>query len=496
MGPMSNPAAATLPAPAGRWKRGHFFLVLVFLISATLMLAGTRGDLAIDEVISLFKSMASDHWYEIITTIQNDNNHILNTFFLYLLGSQKHLFVYRLPAVISGIGLLVMLMVTARRYGKDVPAWTLCLAGFSYPIILYSSEARGYAPAMFFAVAAFELLVRCREQFSVAKLLLFWACMCLGFLSHFSFIMVCIALGIWTLSCDGLDKVPLRQWLFNAVKYFAVPGLFVAGLYLIYIRHMAILGGNVESWWIAIAGATSYALGFANDPGLRFISVSCATIAAGVGVWILYRHNRREWIFFTLILLVSPALVLMAWRPKILYFRYFIVCIPFFYLLLAFVLAGWFRTPGKLKMLAVLLVLTMATGHLFKIYSLLSLGRGNYRQALTDIAHATAGPVISISSDHDFRNGILVTYYARFVPPSKQVVYVPHDYRDKAKPEWVILHSLDETAVAFPDLEVGQIGKYILFNSYPYCGSSGWSWFVYHRAAEAADPSAKAAPTK
>ena len=40
---------------------------------------------------------------------------------------------------------------------------------------------------------------------------------------------------------------------------------------------------------------------------------------------------------------------------------------------------------------------------------------------------------------------------------------------------------------ASSEVEVGQAGKYLLFATYPYCGSpgSGYFWFVYRQLADA-----------
>jgi hypothetical protein len=129
----------------------------------------------------------------------------------------------------------------------------------------------------------------------------------------------------------------------------------------------------------------------------------------------------------------------------------------------------------------VVLLAAITTGHLVKVAGLLHYGRGNYRQALLEMAAATAGPVIKISSDHDFRNGTLVDFYARFVPPGKQVEYINRAQRDQETPEWFIQHCGDPSFEAYDDVEVGGIGKYYLFGAYLYCGNSGWSWFVYQR---------------
>ncbi|HEX4350044.1 MAG TPA: hypothetical protein VH251_06645, partial [Verrucomicrobiae bacterium] len=112
---------------------------IVFLASALMMMFAARGDLAIDEVVSLNKALGIHSWTEIFTQNQNDNNHLLNTLFMSVFGPQRHLFIYRVPAVIFGIASLAVLMVTSARFGKTLPLWVACLSGLSYPMILYSS---------------------------------------------------------------------------------------------------------------------------------------------------------------------------------------------------------------------------------------------------------------------------------------------------------------------------------------------------------------------
>jgi hypothetical protein len=473
-----------LAGAAGESKWRRFFPVLVLAVSAVLLLAATRGDLAIDEVVSLNRALSAPSWGAIFTQDQNDNNHLLNTVCLRLLGEQRHLFIYRIPAAIFAIGVVAVLMATARRLGKTTTAWAACFAGLSYPVILYGSEARGYAPAMFFAVAAFELLQRCRERCTPAQLFLFWLALGLGILSHFSFLMVCFALGSWTLVRDRLAGFSIREILRNALKFFGLPVVFLAGVYLIYIRHMIILGGLVQTWRTVVPETISYALGFSDTGGIRFVPVILALGLAGSGLWLLFRQKRDEWIFFALMLLVAPALVLGLWQPKFLYFRYFSVCFPFFYLLLAALFDNWFRQAGKMKFIPVLLLLAITAGHLVKVAGLLQLGRGNYRPAVRDMAAATPGPLIRVGSDNDFKNRTLLAFYARFLPPGKSIEYIPQERRAQEKPDWIILYCLDTTFRAYPDVEVGHVGKYLLFGTYPYCGSSGWSWFVHYRPAE------------
>jgi len=478
-------ADASPAGPAGVWR---WMFWAGFAVSAFLMVAASRGDLAIDEVISLEKAESAGTWVGLVTQNPNDNNHLLNTFFLRLLGRQKHLLVYRLPAVGFGIATLAALALTARRWGKTVPVWVVWLAGLSCPMILYSSEARGYAPAMFFAVASFEWLQRCRERCTWPGRLLFWALLCLGFLAHFSFGLFCVALGLWSVVHEKLAGISWPAVAVNVAKYYAVPALFIVGVYLVYIRHMIILGGQEYTRWEVAGAGAAYALGLADVPAGHWVGVLAAAVLVGWGILALLRQARDEWVFFIVLLVILPALVLVV-HPRFLYFRYFLVAFPFFYLLVAMMFARWFREGGSiLKLVPVLLVVAITAGHLVKVDALLRFGRGNYRRALADMAAATTGPVIRVGSDSDFRNATLLNFYARFLPPGKKVDYIPQDKRNQDPPDWMIVNCLDPAFPAYPDLEVGRIGKYNLFGVYPFGGLSGWSWFVYWRPSSAASP--------
>jgi len=473
----STPAAAT-----GN-TRMRLLAVAIFLISAVLMLFSSRGDLAIDEVMSWSKAIESPSWGAIFTQDQNDNNHLLNTCIMRAFGDQRNMFLYRLPAVAFGLGLLALTMISARRLGPTVPLWAGALVGFSYPIVLYSSEARGYAAVMFFSVAAFELLQRNWEKSTPLKLVLFWAALIFGFLAHFSFVMVALALGAWSLLRDRLTGMPMRTQLLQAVKFFAVPLLFAIGLYLFYIRHMRILGGNVISQSEAVSDGILELLGFAEFHQLRLISAVLASALGAWALWKLYQQRRMEWVFFLAVIVLAPAATLILWHPTVIYFRYFCVTFPFFYLLLASLLGRWAQSSRQAKLIAIVLLAAISCGHLIKIGNLIAVGRGNYKSALMDIAAATGSPTIEIGSDHDFRNGWILYFYSRFLPADKKIHYIPKDQHNTGKPEWMIVHCLDPLMQPYPDVEVGTVGKYDLWGVYPYCGASGWSWFIYRREA-------------
>jgi hypothetical protein len=77
------------------------------------------------------------------------NNHVLNTLYLWALGPKLVSdYPYRLLSVACRIvTLAVLAWIPSRRAAID-GLFALVLAGSSYPLVLYWSEARGYAPAM------------------------------------------------------------------------------------------------------------------------------------------------------------------------------------------------------------------------------------------------------------------------------------------------------------------------------------------------------------
>ena len=87
-----------------RRMRGTFWLA--FLLSSALIVAAARGDLWLDELMSLSFARTAHSITDIFVRFHYDNNHPLNTVFLYLAGVHQTLFIYRIFAVVSGIGRL------------------------------------------------------------------------------------------------------------------------------------------------------------------------------------------------------------------------------------------------------------------------------------------------------------------------------------------------------------------------------------------------------
>lgn len=455
---------------------------LALLAASILFVVASRGDLWLDEIHSLaFAEYATNAW-ELFTRFKNDNNHLLNSLFLYLLGPQTHFPVYRLLSVLSGIGSLLILWRLARDRGSLEALFTVLLAGSSYPLILYFSEARGYAPAIFFTLLAYMQLERCRNRFTLPGVALFWMAAVLGLLAHFTSIVILAAMACSSMGREYRSGSSLQKSLLRLAALYALPAASFLALYVFFIRHMAIGGGDSFAYGDVFRRASAVLVGapdgqlWGSAALLLYISVVIA------GTWLLYRTGDDRWQFYPLALLVFPLLMLAATRPQVLYFRYFISCFPFFYLLCGTLLGMLCRNRATgYRWAAVALIMFMAAGHVTRVIPLCTHGRGNYSDALAYIAARTPGPVIRIGSDHDYRNGMLLSFYSRFLTGGKKLQYVNQDLMSAERPEWIITHSQERAYLPQEILALEQIGVYRLVQRYPYADDSGWNWFVYRR---------------
>jgi len=96
----------SLPEASGSRTRQEQTLArarwVVCILAALLILAAARGDLYNDELWSLRFAQLADSPADFVRRFQHDNNHVLNTFYLFLVRGQRHLYVFRLLSVVTG----------------------------------------------------------------------------------------------------------------------------------------------------------------------------------------------------------------------------------------------------------------------------------------------------------------------------------------------------------------------------------------------------------
>jgi len=481
----------------GNKKKSYRFIDIchaaILLTGTTLIIWAATGDLWLDEIWSIHLAEEAESPLDILLKLRHDNNHLLNTFYLLIINHPAVHFFYRIPAIISGIGTIVISAYMARTlWGKKYQTIVLILTACSYPLILYASEARGYGPVLFFSLAAAVIHYRYRKHSTMSTALLFWGCCIFGFLSHATFIIPFLAIATTAVIEQLAIPARMQVWWKKIAFIFSVPALFLLGLYVIFIRHMEFGGGPIYSRWQVAGQAASYLTGFpvtGPSPYLALLLISIITLSLSALLL-----KKKEWsaILFILTILIYPALLVVCTQPEFLYFRYFLVSFPFLYVLFSRLLTPLITGQNRyLKILAILVLGLYVSAQFMRIIPLLRYGRGQYTKALTTILDNSSRSPIFVGSDHDFRNRAILEFHAPSLESTKEIRYVPQAFWQVAKPQWLLYHSQDRSHTAAPTLTFPHTGQYKLYATFPFGGVSGWTWFLYKREKETSSPSAQ-----
>ncbi len=418
-------------------------LLFIYLLSAGLMICAARGDLWLDEVWSIHYAREASSAADLLFRFKHDNNHFLNTLFLYCLGEQPTYIAYRLLSVVSGVGSILLLGHVARRdWGDPEALCSVALAGTSFPLLLYFSEARGYAPAIFFAILAYTVLAQNLISPKLPGLLIFWTASVLGILSHATFVMVSVALFMMNFLYSARTHEPRKKRLLEFFLHQVLPFAFIGFWYLFFLQHMAIGGGPIYEKSTVIKKAASLLLGFPDAAPFSTLAILAALAVIIGGTFSLYRAGHERWLFFVGVLLLAPALMLVFMQPRYLYFRYFIVCFPFFYLLVAHMVCRCFQAwSHPYKLLLTLAIFVSITGQAYRLDPLLTQGRSAYSAALAYLLKRSPEPTILIGSDNDFRNSMLLDFYAPRLTQNKNLRYIQQPDWHQAAPDWLFANS-------------------------------------------------------
>lgn len=462
-------------------KNTFIWLAVITATAFLIRLKGIFTDFWLDEIWSFYFANMSSAPKEIIN-LRHDNNHLLNTLFLYYIGIQKHWQIYRIPALISGscsVALLGFMRAQRDKTEGVIAAW---LIGFSYFFILYSSEARGYAMAIFFSLLAFYAVDRYQKKGEAYTIAIFVLSVVLGLLAHFTFLYFYLSILLWH-GFKFIKAGERKKLFFEMVKFHCVPLPFTLLLYFNNIRSMNIGGGPIYPLREVIPSTISLTLG-GPEHGLG-AQLICGLVALITlyEIYKLWQEGSDLWIFYLAIVLIVPAAILIVMKPTFVYPRYFVISVPFVLILCCRLLTRLHHAGRAPRILALLLLALFFVGNSIRVAAFLNDGRGHYLEAVKYIAAASGDKkTITVGSDQDFRNNLVLNFYSSYLPLEKNIKYVKLDAWTPDEPEWVIRHTLTVGQQPQPSFTGKNRVRYELQKSYPYSGISGFNWFVYRRA--------------
>jgi hypothetical protein len=461
---------------------GKCVIAVLLLLGAALIVAAGRGPLWFDELLSLQWARSAQHPWHILELYRHDNNHPLNTLWLRSVGEDRHPLVYRGLSIFSGVLVLILVWIAARRLSAGFAWIPLALSATSFPLVLYSSEARGYSPALAFLLGAWLLVSSPTGKRPLCRAGLFWL-LCLGaLLSHGTSLIILPALGVYYLVDRQLRDARWKKTATGALLWFGPPLAVAVAYWFFFLRVMMVAGGPQYDLTTALGHYFGYAFG-TPQAGLGPWIIALAGIVVSLAVVVFGRFpDNATRIFFACAVLVFPAASLLVGDHEHLYFRYFLVCLPFVYLLAAPAAEALANATPLWRISAALILGGCMAGQVPRLADLIERGRGDYAAALRKIAtEPSAGR--RIVANNEMQVGFILAHQKQTESLLKDLVLVPQARAAEVTADWIIYGTQDDPPVpADPHLELeGALYQFVSFHrSAPVSGSH---WTVYRRLA-------------
>lgn len=454
----------------------------VFICAAVIRIAGGWNDLWLDEIWTLDIAGGLSSPLQVFTGVHHDNNHYLNTLWVYAAGDRGNWFGYRVPSLIAGIATVGIAASIGRRRSGVTALFAMAVVGASFPLVLYASEARGYAASVFFALLCFDLLERQMQAGGRGTAAGYAVAAILGLVSHLMFASVVLAGLAWTLERIHREQWPLRKSLVDLALCHLPPLAALALLYVIDIRYISVGGGTTTTSWIDSYGtALAWSLGAPMDPRAQLVASILATVVLLSGLGLLARERHDARLFCVGVILVFPVSIALSSGSNIAYPRYFLLAIAFLVLLLGFVLATLFERGGWRRVVACVALAGFLFANGLHVAQLLRHGRGRPTEVLQLLAERSPTRTIVVGGDHDFRIGTVLAFHARGLPASRSLEYRPRDAWPPEGPEWVITSREPLGPLVAPAAEIRDAAghRYALEAIFPAAALSGIHWIVY-----------------
>jgi hypothetical protein len=462
-------------------RLGILFLCIV--VGAALRLRGVATDFWLDEIWTLQGVLGLTSPIEVVTRFHSENNHILNSLWLWWLGDRHGWYAYRIPALLAGVASIPLAWLALERSSRTAAAFAAALVSTAYLQVLWGSEARGYAPMIAFGLAALVAAPSITDGVTPARrraaAAAFVVASIAGVLSHLLYAHWYA--GIAAGSAFAFWRGEKRAGRGLLVAAHAIVIAAFAAMWLGFARHLPSPTGPIHPYLGITVDAASLAFGGPSRAAapLAAALVALAVVAVVVAELVLsFRGRAYLSIALGTACFLAPGAMLLVARPDALFVRYFAVSIVTAQLLVALFCARLWRGPRMARAASVLLFVLVLAGQAAHLERFREHGRGHYLAAMRHIAAATEGEVATIGSDHNVRNGKVVWYYARFLP-DKQLVHTVY-LEGGAPPDWWLLHRFDGQADPAPILRI-RSERYRRTAVFPHGSLSGWTWFVYRR---------------
>lgn len=287
-------------------RRAYALIGVLALVGLGLRIAGAQGGLWLDEAWSAAFAHKARSPLDIFFVIHHDNNHHLNTLWMYLTGWGAPPMVSRLLAIATGTLAIIVGGAIGLRRGPIQGVLLALFFAITPMLVAYGSEARGYAP-MFLAFTVMIWVVArwLDHQQAPAPSLLLALITALGMLSHLTMLFALIGIGLWATAVLAKGR-SFRALIAVTVDLFGLSMIVAAGILL-----MAVI--------IPLLGPVGFQFGGYDPFSLR-------TLGMGLSVLCEYALGLRGPFAYAILLpllLLLPLLVPSRTADR----NFFLLCI-------------------------------------------------------------------------------------------------------------------------------------------------------------------------
>ena len=309
--------------------------VASFAVGAVVRVLAAQNDLWFDEVWTLQLLRERVHSFgDVFTNLKHSNNHHLCSLWMWLVGQNASALVYRLPSVLASIGTIVLAGLIGARRSWLEGCIAVILTSWSYLLIHFGTEARGYSLAIFFALLAWYALQQFDERRSWIWTIVFWSAVVFGFLAHLEFAICFAGLVAWVLWRLVRNRSRWRQAVLDLFALFTVPVGLILVFYLVALRGFEVASGEPYRFWPLLIKTASYTLGGPGSGVAAGIIALLAVAALSVSLIYLMGEADDRWIFYAVVI-VAPLALIAIQRPEQLYVRYLMISVAMSLLLLS-----------------------------------------------------------------------------------------------------------------------------------------------------------------
>lgn len=443
------------------------------LIAALIRLTGLcHFDLWLDEVWSILQVAKLSSWHEIVTKLHHDNNHILTSWWLYILGPGEAPIAYRAFSLASS---LLAIFVAATLS----PPLAVLMA-FSFPLVLYGTEARGYSPLILAVVATVVTLEKTSGNRRSRFLFLTST---FGMLAHSSYLMVLPGVLAY-LAVDRRSGSTLLSRIAQQLYWF-IPWLcFFAALYLTHLQYLDIGGGPrgslVEVWLNSVGtifGIQEISEFQLEKSAITLVIAVSMLVATVVEAFLLLRSNRPLGALIFVCAIVVPALIVFVLEPDFLLPRYFLASNLFLLIAAAYFGNRLWNAGIVGKGVAAGMAGFFIYSNSLEIGGLYRYGRGDPARGLFLVEKLTRGqPNQTFTSTSDFRTTVVLEYYSKLSPRIAALRYIPGN---PSSENIAIVEELDRykpVAATFEGRELVEV--------FPAAPLSGLPWRIYKKSSK------------